>query len=104
MPCAACCRPLSIDFADMSIEQAELVTVPILDARLAGVNARTDRLEAIMSARFETIEARLAAMDAKMERWAIRLVLVMVVTQTALGPIGAGALDAVRRVLSALIR
>jgi len=54
-----------------------------------------------LSQRADALEAR---MDAKMERWAVRLVIAMLVSQTALGPIGMSALDAVRRVLSTLVR
>ena len=74
---------------DMAIEKTQFVTVPILDARFAAVNARIDSLE--------------ARMDLKMGRWAVRMVIAMVLTQTALGPIGMGALDAVRRALSTLV-
>ena len=74
---------------DMAIEKTQFVTVPILDARFAAVNARIDSLE--------------ARMDLKLERWAVRMVIAMVLTQTALGPIGMGALDAVRRALSTLV-
>ena len=84
---------------DMAIEKAQLVTVPILDARFAVVDARF----AAVNARFETMEAKLAAMEAKMERWAIRVVITMLLSQTALGPIGVNAVDAIRRVLSTLV-
>jgi hypothetical protein len=73
---------------DMTIEKAQLVTVPILDARLAVVNARIDALE--------------IKLDAKLQRWSIRMMIVMVASQTALGPIGASALQALRGVLSTL--
>jgi hypothetical protein len=74
---------------EMAIENTQFVTVPILDARFAAVNARIDSLE--------------ARMDLKMERWAVRMVIAMLLSQTALGPIGMGALDAVRRALSTLV-
>jgi hypothetical protein len=74
---------------DMAIEKTQFVTVPILDARFAAVNARIDSLE--------------ARMDLKLERWAVRMVIAMLLSQTALGPIGMGALDAVRRALSTLV-
>ena len=69
---------------DMTIEKTQLVTVPILDARLAVVSARIDALEM------------------KFERWSIRIIIAMVASQTALGPIGASALQTLRGVLSAL--
>ena len=92
---------------DMAIEKTQFVTVPILDARFAAVeirfaavDARIARLEAAVNARIDSLEARL---DLKMERWAVRMVIAMLVSQTALGPIGLSALDAVRRALSTLV-
>jgi hypothetical protein len=106
---------------DMAIEKTQFVTVPILDARFAAVDvrfaavearfaaidARFARLEARMESGFVAVNARIDSlevrMDAKMERLAVRMVIAMLVSQTALGPIGMGALDAVRRVLSTLV-
>ncbi|MFL6601793.1 MAG: ABC transporter C-terminal domain-containing protein [Steroidobacteraceae bacterium] len=106
---------------DMAIEKTQFVTVPILDARFAAVDvrfaavdarfaavdARFARLEARMESGFVAVNARLdaleAKMDLKMERWAVRMVIAMVVSQTALGPIGMSALDAVRRALSTVV-
>jgi hypothetical protein len=81
---------------DMAIEKTQFVTVPILDARFAAVDVQF----AAVNARIDALEAR---MDAKMERWAVRMVIAMLISQTALGPIGVGALDALRRVLSTLV-
>jgi hypothetical protein len=113
---------------DMAIEKTQFVTVPILDVRFAAVDVRFAAVEArfdAIDARFAAVDARLARLegrmdsgfvavnaridslevklDAKMERWAVRMVIAMLVSQTALGPIGMGALDAVRRVLSTLV-
>jgi hypothetical protein len=92
---------------DMTIEKAQLVTVPILDARLAVVtgridrtDGRIDRLEAEMKAGFAALEAR---MEAKMQRWAVLIVTATLLGQTALGPIGMGALDSARKALSTLV-
>jgi hypothetical protein len=78
-----------------------------VDARFDAVDARFARLEARMDSGFVAVNARIDAlevkMDAKMERWAVRMVIAMLISQTALGPIGMGALDAVRRVLSTLV-
>src|SRR4030088_2890775 len=86
---------------DMAIEKTQFVTVPILDARFAVVDARISRLEARVDSGFAAVNARIdsleARMDLKMERWAVRMVIAMLLSQTALGPIGMGALDAVRR-------
>jgi hypothetical protein len=99
---------------DMAIEKTQFVTVPILDARFAAVDlrfaavdARIAQLEARMVNGFAAVNARIdsleARMDLKMERWAVRMVIAMLLSQTALGPIGMGALDAVRRALSTLV-
>jgi hypothetical protein len=106
---------------DMAIEKTQFVTVPILDVRIATldarfaavdarivvVDARIARLEARVDSGFVAVNARIDSlevkMDAKMERWAVRMVIAMLVSQTALGPIGMSALDAVRRALSTLV-
>jgi hypothetical protein len=106
---------------DMAIEKTQFVTVPILDARFAAVDVRFAAIEArfaAVDARFERLEARVesgfaavnaridsleAKMDLKMERLAVRMVIAMLVSQAALGPIGVGALDALRRALSTLV-
>ena len=105
----------------MAIEKTQFVTVPILDvrfaavdvrfaaveARFAAVDAQLARLEGRMDSGFVAVNARIDSLevkiDAKLERWAVRMVIAMLVSQTALGPIGMGALDAVRRVLSTLV-
>jgi hypothetical protein len=92
---------------DMAIETAQFVTVPILDARFAVADARTTRMEARMDSGFTAVNARIdsleARMDLKLERWAVKMVIAMLVSQTALGPIGMGALHAVRQALSTLV-
>ena len=85
----------------MGIEKAQFVTVPILDARLAAVDARITRLEARMESGFASLEAR---MELKMQRWAIKVVIAMLVGQTALGPIGLEAFSSLRQALSTLVR
>jgi SNF family Na+-dependent transporter len=82
---------------DMGIEKAQLVTVPILDARLATVDARFASLEA----RLASLEVRL---ELKMQRWAVKVVIAMLVGQTALGPIGLEAFSSLRQALSTLVR
>jgi hypothetical protein len=88
---------------DMAIDKTQFVTVPILDARFATLEARF----AAVNARFDAVEARFdalqAKMDLKMERWAVKMVIAMLVSQTALGPIGMSAVDAIRRALSTLV-
>ena len=125
------------------VEKAQFVTVPILDARIATVNARIDtseaksgarielvraeliarielvraeliaRIDAVetrLLARIESVEARLdaridsleAKLDAKFERWTTRIIIVMVLSQAALGPIGMQAFESVKQVLATL--
>ena len=125
------------------VEKAQFVTVPILDARIATVNARIDTSEAKSGARIElvraeliarielvraeliaridavetklvariaSVEARLdaridsleAKLDAKFERWTTRIIIVMVLSQAALGPIGMQAFESMKQVLATL--
>ena len=72
------------------IEKAQFVTVPILDARIAIVNARIDTLE--------------AKLDAKFERWTTRMIIAMVLSQTATGPIGMHVLESLKQVIATLGR
>jgi hypothetical protein len=85
---------------DMGIEKAQFVTVPIMDARFAAVDARITQLEARMESGFASLEAR---MDLKMQRWAVKVVVAVLVGQTALGPIGLQAFSSLRRALSTLV-
>jgi len=106
---------------DQVVDKAQFVTAPMLDARIATVTARIDALDAKLSARIESGEARLEArissgetklnaridslevkMDAKFERWTVRIIIVMVLSQTALGPIGMRAFDSLRQVMASL--
>jgi len=87
-------------FASEAVHELRRAAQARVDARFAAVDARIAQLEARLTARIDSLEAR---MDLKMERWAVRMVIAMVLTQTALGPIGMGALDAVRRALSTLV-
>ena len=106
---------------DQVVDKAQFVTAPMLDARIATVTARIDALDAKLSARIESGEARLEArissgetklnaridslevkMDAKFERWTVRIIIMMVLSQTALGPIGMRAFDSLRQVMASL--
>jgi hypothetical protein len=82
---------------DMGIERAQLVTVPVMDARFAAVDARITQLEAKMDIRF-------AEMGLKMQRLALKLIIAMLIGQTALGPIGMQAVSYMRQALSTLVR
>jgi len=95
---------------DQVVEKAQFVTVPLLDMRIATVTARMDTAESKLIARIESGEARLEArissmetkIDAKFERWTVRIVVMMILSQTALGPIGMRAFESMRQVISAL--
>src|SRR3954453_2226660 len=117
---------------DQVVDKAQFVTVPMLDTRIATVTARIDALDAKLCARIESGEARLEArissmetkldertssletklnaridslevkMDAKFERWSVRIIIMMVLSQTALGPIGMRAFDSLRQVMASL--
>ncbi len=108
----------------IAIEKAQLVTVPILDTRFAAVdkrfaeidvrfaavdarftqvNGRLDRLEGRMEGGFAAVSARIDAQDAKMQRWAVLIILSVVVSQTALGPIGTTAMEGLQKALSTIV-
>jgi hypothetical protein len=117
---------------DQVVDKAQFVTVPMLDTRIATVTARIDALDAKLCARIESGEARLEArissvetrlsersssletklnaridslevkMDAKFERWVVRIIIVMVLSQTALGPVGMRAFDSLRQIMAPL--
>jgi hypothetical protein len=88
---------------DMGIEKAQFVTVPIMDARFAAMDVRFAAMDtrfAAVDARFDSLEAR---MDLKMQRWAVKVVIAVLVGQTALGPIGLEAFSSLRQALSTLV-
>jgi hypothetical protein len=102
---------------DLVIDKTQFVTVPILDARLAMVNARIDVVEAKLGARIDELDAKLDAgiasvgvridsletkLDAKFERWTVRVIIAMVLTQTAVGPIGMRVFDSIKQVIATL--
>jgi hypothetical protein len=100
------------EMVDMAMAEAQFVTVPILDARFAAVDvlfaavdarfaaaevrftkieARIDVLEARMNAKFEALEAKIARDLASLKT---QLVVVIVVSSTAVGPLGVKLLNA----------
>jgi hypothetical protein len=64
---------------DGVIEKAQFVTIPILDARL------------------DALEAKL---DAKFERWTMRVIIAMVLSQTATGPIGMHVFESMKQMIA----
>ena len=63
---------------DMAIRDSEPVTVPVLDARLAALEARIDQ---------------------KFDRFRLQMILAILAGYAAMGPVGAAVLDAIRRAL-----
>jgi len=98
---------------DTVIEKAQLVTVPILDSRLGVIDSRfadIDRRFAQINVRFDQVEARLDGLEARVKTgfeavdirfkvWGFRIILAIVLSQTALGPVGLSALELAKRLL-----
>ena len=94
--------------ARIELVRAELIArIELVRAELI---ARIDAVETRLLARIESVEARLdaridsleAKLDAKFERWTTRIIIVMVLSQAALGPIGMQAFESVKQVLATL--
>jgi hypothetical protein len=104
---------------DMAVAEAQFVTVPILDARFAQVDARFARVDAQfaqvdaqfaqvdaqfaqLGARFDVLEARMDAklqamkgeLEGKLASLKIQLIVVVVVSSAAVGPLGVKILNA----------
>jgi len=98
---------------DTVIEKAQLVTVPILDSRLGVIDSRfadIDRRFAQINVRFDQVEARLDGLEARVKTgfeavdirfkvWGFRIILAIVLSQAALGPVGLSALELAKRLL-----
>lgn len=104
---------------DMGIRDAQPVTVPILNARFSEFEARWAVFEAKMEARFAAIEARMAAletkmaafeakmearfaafeakMDRKFDRLRFQLIIAVIVSNLAAGPLGTALLEVIKR-------
>ena len=80
---------------DMAIGDAQLVTVPILDARMAKLDAQF----AAVDARFEALQARIDARFERLRGNLIVAVVVIIAAHAAFGPAGVAALKAVRTLL-----
>jgi hypothetical protein len=63
---------------DMAISDAQLVTIPVLDARFARLEARIDQ---------------------KFDRLRLQLIMAILVGNAAMGPLGAALLDAIKRAI-----
>jgi len=86
-----------------------------IDVRFAAIDARFTQLEAKMDSGFASVNARIdslaasinvrfAETDLKMQRWTLRLIIAMLIGQTALGPVGVQAVSYLRQALSTLVR
>lgn len=74
---------------DMALEREQLVTVPILDARLAVLEARLD-------SRIQALDAKF---DRKFDRFRLQMIVAMILTSAATGPLGAAAMTFIRHSL-----
>jgi hypothetical protein len=127
---------------DMGIEKSQLVTVPVMDARLAETNSRISQLATRMESGFAAVNARIdsnflalnaridgvtASLNARIDGTAaslsaridsttatlnarmdsvdlkIKLIIALIVGQTALSPVGMHALSSLRQALSTLV-
>lgn len=92
------------------IDSVETKLIALIDAVEAGLIARIDAVEARLNARIDAVEARLnaridaleAKLNAKFEQWTTRMIIVMVLSQTALGPIGVRVFDSMKQVVATL--
>ena len=95
---------------DMAIADQQLVTVPILDARLAATEAKVDARfvalegkmdarfaasEAKMDARFAQSDARIAALEARLDRFRLQIIIAILIGHVALGPVGISIVEAI---------
>jgi hypothetical protein len=72
-----------------------------LESGFASLSARLESSSALSNSRIDSLEAR---MDLKMHRWAVKMIIAMLLGQTALGPIGMQAFSSLRQALSTLVR
>jgi len=92
---------------DMSVQDAQLVTTPIMNARFFEFEARFTAFEAKMEARFVAFEAKMEArfvafeakMDQKFDRLRLQLIIAIILSNVAMGPLGVALLEALKRVL-----
>ena len=64
-----------------------------VNTRIDGVNTRIDGLEARVKTGFEEVDIRFKV-------WGFRIILAIVVSQAALGPVGLSALELAKKILS----
>jgi len=89
-----------------------------VDRRFAQIDVRFEKMEARMEARFAKVDARFDAVntridgvearlktgfeevDIRFKVWGFRIILAIVVSQAALGPVGLSALELAKKILS----
>jgi hypothetical protein len=76
-----------VEAMDMTIGDAQLVTVSVLDARFAAFEAKWET-------RFVVFEAR---MEQKFDRLRLQLIIAIILSNLTMGPLGTAALEALRR-------
>ena len=86
---------------DMAIADQQLVTVPILDARLVATEAKVDARfaasEAKMDARFAQSDTRIAALEARLDRFRLQIIIAILIGHVALGPVGVAIVKEIGR-------
>lgn len=90
-------------FASLSarLESSSAALSARLESSFAALSARLESNSALSNSRIDSLEAR---MDLKMHRWAVKMIIAMLLGQTALGPIGMQAFSSLRQALSTLVR
>ncbi|MEA3177448.1 MAG: hypothetical protein QOI59_971 [Gammaproteobacteria bacterium] len=90
-------------FASLSarLESSSAALSARLESSFASLSARLESSSALSYSRIDSLEAR---MDLKMHRWAVKMIIAMLLGQTALGPIGMQAFSSLRQALSTLVR
>jgi hypothetical protein len=80
---------------DVALAEAQFVTVPIMDARFDVMDARMDtKIEALKGGLELKIEALRNGFDKRLASLEIRLILAVVLSSLAVGPLGVKVLDA----------
>jgi hypothetical protein len=81
------------------IDSVEAKLAARIDSVETTLGARIDSVEAKLSARIDSLEAKL---NVKFERWTMGLIVAMVLSQTALGPIGVRVFESLKPVAATL--
>ena len=86
---------------DMAIADQQLVTVPVLDARFAAskadMDARFAASKSEMDARFAQFDVRIAALEARLDRFRLQIIIAILIGHVALGPVGVAIVKEIGR-------